>query len=142
MVTFQLHKKGVILIVILSLIVAVLLVAAGFLWGRSSVEPAATGRRPAAAAQTVPANSTTTAEGGRLYTLRVGIEATEEEAQSVVKALAARKLAVTVAPVETSSGAVIYELHTGSYADRSAAARAAAELEDDFQLSAAVVPVP
>jgi hypothetical protein len=142
MVTFQLHRNGVILIVILCLVVAALLVATGYLWHRASVEPAALGRPPAPAAAVTSNPPAPTAEGGRRYTLRVGIERTEEDAKTAVKSLGAKKVAATITPVETSTGDVIYEIHTGSYADRSAAAKAAAELQDELHLTAAVVPAP
>ena len=140
MVTFQLHKKGVLLIVILALLVAVLLVAAGFLWGRNSAATAAAANRPPVQSTAPTAASATAGASGRRYTLRIAIEATEEDAQETVKALKMKKLAGTVAPIETSEGTVLYEIYAGSYPDRAAAAKAAETLEEEHQLTAAVVP--
>jgi hypothetical protein len=135
MVTFQLHRNGVILIVILCVIVAVLLVTAGYVWGKQSAV------RPAAAVVQTPARPKPAEPAPLLrYTLRIGIEATEEEAQAAVKQLAARKLAATIVPVETSGGAVLYEIRTGAYPDRAAAAKAATALQDEHRMPAAVVP--
>ena len=142
MVTFQLHKKGVILIVILCLIVAVLLVAAGYVWGRQSAakQAAAVAQKPAPAK---PASAAPPAPAAPVihYTLRIGIETSEEEAQAKVKELGLKKLAATVVPMETSGGAVLYEIRTGAYPDRAAAAKAATALEENLQMPAAVVPV-
>ena len=142
MVTFQLHRKGVILIAVLAVIVAVLLVAAGYL--AAALRP-----RPPQSAPSVPAVKKPAAPAApkvapkpELFTLRVALLTTEEEAQAEVKRLAVKKLKATVVPAETGEGAVIYEVHVGSYAGRAAAAKAAAQVQKEHGLVAAVVPAP
>ena len=141
MVTFQLHRKGVILIVVMAVIVAVLLVAAGYMAAvmrpRRPARPAtATIKKPALPPAPKPAPQQET------FTLRVAIAMSEEEAAAEVKRLTAKKLKATIVPAETSDGTVIYELHVGTYASRSAAAKAAAELARDHGVEGAVVPAP
>jgi hypothetical protein len=142
MVTFQLHSKGVILVVVMAIVLAVLLVAAGYLAGSARAKKAAAvAAAKAARPKTPPAAPRVAAPpAGDALTLRVGLATTEAEAQEMVKALAARQLSATVVPVQTRDSLILYELHSGRYPTRAAAAAAAASLEKDAGIDAAVVP--
>jgi cell division septation protein DedD len=145
MVTFQLHRKGVILIVIGCVFLAVLLVAVGYLAGvtrgRSSMKPAAAA--PAVAAKTKPATAAPPAAPApqENFSLRVGLVTSEAEAKEEVARLAIKKLTATVIPVERNESEVVYEIHVGRYPDRRAAVEAAQSLRE-HGVDSAVVPAP
>ncbi|HEX7154493.1 MAG TPA: SPOR domain-containing protein [Thermoanaerobaculia bacterium] len=141
-VTFRLHRKGVMLVVLGAVFVAVLIFVGGYLLGKwrgmaavrtpvaVSVPQMPKPQLPAAqpAAPATPADS---------LTLRVGTFTTEEDAKAAMAQLAALKPAVVSQP--TSSGTTLYVLHAGSYRSRGEAAAAAKELEKRG-VSAVVVP--
>jgi cell division septation protein DedD len=144
MVTFQLHRKGVILIVIGCVFLAVLLVAVGYLAGsaraRSSAKPAAAA--PAAAAKSKPAAAPPAAPASQeSFSLRVGLVTSEEEAKAEVARLAVKKLTATVIPVERNESEIVYEIHVGRYPDRRAAVDAA-QLLRERGIDSAVVAAP
>ena len=140
MVKFTLHRKGVILIAILGVVLAVLLVAVGYIAGSLH---ARTTSAAAAAAAPKPATATTSAAAAppESFALRVGIAASEEEANEAVKHFKAKKLAAIVVPAELHDGTVVYEIHAGPYAGRERALAAAEELKNDG-ISSDLVPAP
>lgn len=141
MVTFQLHRKGVILVVILSIVLAVLLAGAGFFAGvaRGRKAAAAAAPKPAAPKKAAAAAPRTNQES---FTLRVALLPTEEEASAEVKRLKIRRIAATVVPAETRDSVVVYEIHVGTYPDRRTALAAADSMQKDHGLPSAVVPSP
>lgn len=141
MVTLQLHRKGVILIGIGCLLLAVLLVAGGYFAGIARARP----RVPAAPAPSVqksarPAAASRAAASREAFSLRVALVMTEEEARAEVKRLSVKRLAATIVPVETNESLVVYEIHVGRYPDRRTAVAAAKSLKTDHALEAAVIP--
>jgi len=136
-VTFQLHRTAVILIAIGGILVAVLLVAFGYLAGTSArVTPSPAVQKPAEP----PKPAEKPPENQEAVALRVGLATTEEDAKQQLQILAMKKLAATIVPIETSNATTIYELHYGHYADRRVAMTAAEELQKNFGVTAAVVP--
>jgi len=143
MVTFRLHRKGVIFIIIGSILAAVLLFACGYL--------VAMRRRPPApvlpvTASVLPAPSTTApaasapAPKGDLLAVRVGVFDTEEEAKTMVQQLAVRKLEAAIVPMTTTDDVKLYTVEVGQYDTRAAAAAAASSLAQEYGLHTAVVP--
>jgi hypothetical protein len=156
-VTFRLHRKGVWLVVIGGLFVAVLIFAAGYLVAYRRLRGGAgtisdsrfpiSGKAVAPAMPKIPAVPVTTLPGNRKseignrdsLTLRVGAYATEEEAKAAMQTLAAAGLKPALVAAPTSGGATLYLLHAGSYPSRAAAAAAVKELEKRG-IAATVVP--
>lgn len=157
MVTFQLHRNGVILVVIGAILFAVLLFAAGYLtaMARGAKLPTATPAIPKVAVPKVPTIAVPTIAVPKVeapkveapkvavpaippetLTLRVGVYATEEEAKAAMTAFAAQK-PVLVAE-KTSDETLLYTVRVGSYASRLDAMKAAAELRKQG-ISAAIV---
>jgi len=137
MVTFQLHRKGVMLIAIGCLLLAVLLLAAGYIAGVPSTQTttavAHAVLKPMAPAVQPPQEA---------FALRVGIETSEDDAKETVKHLAMKKVPAKIVPAETREGNVIYEIQTGHYTDRRQAIAAAHDLKRNSDIQAAIVPAP
>ena len=143
MVTFRLHRMAVIFMIVGAVLVAALLVGAGYLlgkWRRPAAEvvgrlkpaaPLGAAQKPAAV---VPTETT------EPLAVRVAMFDTEEEAKGFVQQLAARKLAASILPVNTSAGMTLYTVQVGSYPTRAAADAAAKSLTDEYGLHTAVVP--
>jgi cell division septation protein DedD len=141
MVKFTLHRKGVILIAILGIVLAVLLVVVGYIAGSLH---ARTTSAAAAAPVPKPATATTASAAAsppESFALRVGIAASEEEANEAVKHFKAKKVAAIVVPAELHDGTVVYEIHAGPYAGREQALAAAEALKNDG-ISSDLVPAP
>jgi cell division septation protein DedD len=144
MVTLRLHKIAVIFIVIGALLLAVLLVGTGYLLGgrraASAVKAAASVPTPAAAApQPAVQPPPTAAAAPEVWTIRVGVCDTEDEAKTLVQQLAARKLTASIVPVNTSAGITLYTVEVGQYATRDAAGAAAKTIAADYGLQTAVI---
>jgi cell division septation protein DedD len=143
MVTFRLHRQGVIFIIIGSILAAVLIFAGGYLVAMRRRPPAPV---PTVAATTPPAPSTMAPAASApapkvdLLAIRVAMFDSEEEAKTLVQQLAARKLDAAVVPLTTSGGVKLYTVEVGQYANRAAAAEAASSLEKEPGLQPAVVP--
>lgn len=140
MVTFRLHRKGVVLVAIGAVLMGFLLFAAGYL---------AALRRPLAPAAAAPAAKKEQPEKqesaakphleDEAFTLRVGAFADEADAKAFVQEMTARGHKPVVAPV-AQSGTVLHMVLIGRYAGRDAAAAAAAELKRKEGIFSAVVP--
>jgi cell division septation protein DedD len=143
MVTFRLHRKGVIFIIFGSILAAVLLFAGGYLVAMRR-RPAAptlpvTASAPPASSTAVPAASAP-APKTDLLAVRVGVFDTEEDAKAMVQQLAARKLEAVVVPMTTTDGIKLYTVEAGQYDTRAAASAAASSLAEEHGLHTAVVP--
>jgi len=139
MVTLRLHKTAVIFIVVGAVLLAVLLVGGGYVWGkwqgrdRLKPVPTVTAAAPANTAATATAPSENLA-------VRVAMFDAEGDAKDFVQQLAARKLAGAIVPLATSAGVTLYTVEVGPYTTRVAADAAAKKLADDYGLHTAVVP--
>lgn len=132
-VTFRLHRRGVILLAVGAVLLGALLFAAGCLTGMRRA-----GRTSAAAAPAVPAvpriaaqpakSAETPAEPEDAYALRVGTFADEAEAKTLADELAAAGHKPAIAPMETSGGVLLHTVRIGPYATREAASEAASGL--------------
>jgi cell division septation protein DedD len=160
MVSFRLHRIGVILLIVGSLFLAVLIFAAGYLAGmkRGAVNIAKpkvpaiptialptlpTAAKPAVAASAGPSSaaSTSSASTDESLALRVGAFISEEDAKASVQQLAVYKLQGVIVPVAVDGGP-LYTVQVGHYTSREAAAKAAEKMEKEHGLQAAVVPAP
>ena len=141
MVKFTLHRKGVILIAILGVVLAVLLVVVGYIAGSLHARRTSAAAGAAAPKPAKPATTSAAAAPPESFALRVGIAASEEEANEAVKHFKAKKLAAIVVPAELHDGTVVYEIHAGPYAGREQALAAAEVLKNDG-ISADLVPAP
>ena len=146
MVTFRLHRGGVILAVILALVFAILIFAAGYLTAtarRRAVVPAAPAKsaaKPAAAPQT-PATASS-APAAQALTIRAGAFATEEEAKALAGKLTAGKIESRIVPFETAEGTTLYLVLAGSYTTRPEALAAMSQIEQKEGVTGAVIPLP
>lgn len=143
-VTWRLHKKGVMLLAGGCLLVSILTFVAGYILGHrtariATVPPAAAAKKaaPKPAAKAAPAKP---AEPPQNLALRVALFTSEEDAKALVAHLAAAKLEATVIPMPTSSGLTIYSVEAGHYTNRGDALKAAHTLEENHGLNATVVP--
>jgi cell division septation protein DedD len=155
MVTFQLHRTGVVLLVIGSLLVGGLLFAGGYLAAmRRSPAPAPRvavpvvpkvppvnaalmpGATPAAAATPAPAAPAPPPEH---YAIRAGLFTSNEEATAYLQQLTARKLTANIASMPTTSGPTLYAVRIGDYPTRRAAATAAEALQREHGINGAIV---
>lgn len=145
MVKFTLHRKGVILIAVLCVVLAVLLVVVGYIGGslhaRSKSAAAVTPPAHAATATTATTAAAAPAPPPESFALRVGIAASEDEANEAVKHFKAKKVAAIVVPAELHDGTVVYEIHAGPYAGRQQALAAAEALKNDG-IQSDLVPAP
>ena len=141
MVKFTLHRKGVILIAILCVVLAVLLIVVGYLAGslRVPTKSAAVVPPPKPAATTTTTSAP--APPPESFALRVGIAASEEEANEAVKHFKAKKLAAIIVPAELHDGTMVWEIHAGPYAGREQALAAAEALKNDG-IPSDLVPAP
>lgn len=138
MVTFRLHRSGVVLLVVCGVIVAVLLFAAGWIGGMQHVPAAPPVGRAEARPTPPPAPPPTPAPVEEPLTLRLGAFVTEEEAKAFVQSLAARKIDAAIIPIPSGS-ATVYTVLSGHYTTHDAAVAAAASLEKQG-LDAVIVP--
>jgi len=142
MVTMRLHRNGVILAVLLALVMAILIFAAGYLTAtivrkpevrRVVVNaPAAAPAKPAAK----PAKTTTP------VTIRAGAFATEDEAKALVQKLAANQFESRIVSSETEEGTALFLVLVGSYATRDEAMRDMSRMEQNVGINAAIIPAP
>jgi len=163
MVTFSLHRNGVVLLALGALLLGGLLYLAGCLVGQrhaaaalaAGTPPAlprpgkaAAVKLPAAKAPAVPgvpgvpAAATAAAAAPETFALRAGAFTDEAEAKALAQDLAGRGLQASVVAVPTSGGALLHTVVAGNYASRQAAAAAAAELARRQGLSLTVVARP
>jgi septal ring-binding cell division protein DamX len=156
-VTWRLHRKGVILAVFALLVFSILVFAAGYmtaLMRNPSAKPVAAktttaAKPPAATPGTAPTTTTTTQAAMTTrsapppsvpLTLRLAVFASEEEAKAYVKELAAVELKGTIAAMPTRDGPVLYAVESGQYKTRQEALAAAEILEREHAMRPTVVP--
>lgn len=143
MITFRLHRKGVVLVALGAVLMGALLFAAGYLTARR--RPLA--QVPARPAASAPKHGKTEKQESaakphiedEAFTLRVGAFADEADAKAFVQELTGRGLKPVVAAV-AQKGVLLHTVLIGRYAGRDAAASAAAELKRKEGISAAVIP--
>jgi len=168
MVTFRLHRKGVVLLALGAVLLGVLLYMAGCLVGQRRggaarlgrpaglpkvAAPAAALKRPALRAPAAPALPAAPAvppvpaaslvpAAPQAFALRAGAFTDEAEAKALVQDLASRGLQASLVPVPAGGGAVLQTVLLGRYASREEAAAALAELARREGISAVVVAAP
>jgi cell division protein FtsN len=145
MVTFQLHRTGVVLLVIGSLLVGGLLFAGGYLAGMRRAPaprvalPVAPKAPPVNAALVPAAAPAAPATPPEHYAIRAGLFTSNEEATAYLQQLTARKLTATIASMPTTSGPTLYAVRIGDYPTRRAAAAAAETLQREHGINGAIV---
>jgi cell division septation protein DedD len=143
-VTFQLHRIGVALLVIGSLLLAVLIFAAGYITGTATIKPPSSATRNAQPAAPPPPTTTTAPATAPAPTeeplaLRVGMFANEDDARALVQQLAAAGMKPSIVTIQ-SSAAVLYTVQVGPYKTRAEADAAAAALQKQQGIGVVVVP--
>ncbi len=146
MVTFRLHRSGVILGVVFGVVLAVLIYAAGVLTAKFWTSapkpvqrragfspPKATPERRAEARPTLPKES---------LTLRVAVLTSEEDAKAQIASLTAMGLKPSIIQMPTSSGVTLHNLIVGHFETRAAANAAAKELQSRLGFLPVVIPAP
>ena len=143
-VTFRLHRRGVILLALGSILLGALLFAAGCLAGMRRAE------RTAAAAPAIPAppaplkpkppEAPKDEQVEEAYALRVGTFADEAEAKTFADELAAAGQKPAISPMPTSGGVMLHAVSVGPYPSRDAASEAATGLARRG-ISAVIVPM-
>ena len=149
--TFQLHRKGVVLIVLGCIVIAVLLTLAGYFAGvahataaqtKETPATAAAGPAPAVAAPPGVAPPPAAARPPEEFAIRLGQATSEEEAKALQAELKVREIDTTIVTLPTESGVPIFSLLAGRYPSRAAAAEDATKLEDRKGVAAVIVPAP
>lgn len=151
MVTFRLHRSGVILLAVFCVVLAVLIYVAGVLtarfWRAAAPAPVATAPgRPVAGATAgeAPAlqKQPATPASRESLTLRVAVLTDEEDAKEQIARLTAMGLEPSVVQVPTSSGVMLHNVLVGRFETRSAANAAARELQSRLGFLPVVIPAP
>ena len=153
MVTFRLHRIGVILIVIGVVLFSILIFAGGYIAGRVEGKKIALkkpelklplpaprgegGQRPGEGQAAKPQEPTAPTE---TFTIRAGTYATDADAKAVVARLAARKIDATIESRTTSEGTNFFVVFAGKFNNRDEASKVASTLADEERLDTAVVP--
>jgi hypothetical protein len=75
------------------------------------------------------------------FAVRAGLFPSNEEATAFAQQLTARKLDATVAAMPTSSGAMLYTVRFGQYANRNDAAAAMFKFRHDYGIDGAIVTI-
>jgi cell division septation protein DedD len=154
MVTVQLHRSGVVFVVIGSLLLGGLLFAGGYLAGmrHGSIaapkapaipKPARTATLPAAVIAPGSPKSAATKPQAKpeQLAIRVGLFVSKEDATAFAQQLTARKLEAAIASSPTSNGATLYSVNVGHYTSRHEAAAAAQTMKRELGIDGAVVTV-
>lgn len=146
MVTFRLHRSGVILLVVFCVILAVLIYAAGYLTASYRSQSRSTIAKPKVTKKaTPPPRKTQPAKNAEPYErlmLRVAVLTNEEDAKALVATLTADGFKAAIIPMPTPQGVVLHSVVVGHYETRSAANKAAEELQSQLGYLPAVVPAP
>lgn len=139
MITWRLHRKGVVLVSIGAVLMGFLMFAAGYLTAlRRPMPPAAAPAPKKERAEKQESKAKPHIED-EAFTLRVGAFADEADAKAFVQELTARGHRPVVAAV-AQNGVVLHMVLIGRYMGRDAAAEAAAELKRKEGIFSAVVP--
>ena len=139
MITWRLHRKGVVLVAIGVVLMGFLMFAAGYLTAlRRAVPPAAVPAPKPAKTEKQESAAKPHIED-EAFTLRLGAFADEADAKAFAQEMTARGLKPVMAAV-AQNGVVLHMVLIGRYAGRDAAAEAAAELKRKQGIFSAVVP--
>lgn len=146
MVTFRLHRSGVILVVVFGVVLAGLLYAAGVLtakfWTAAPPQrPKPIALKPRATPPVVNRQAPPSAAKENL-TLRVAVLTSEEDAKAQMASLAAMGLKPSVVQMPTSSGVMLHNVVVGHFETRAAANAAAKELQSRLGFLPVVIPAP
>jgi cell division septation protein DedD len=165
-VKFQLHRTGIVLIVIGCIVISLLLVAAGYVTGyakgsgafaalkgasgaglkpaglKPGLHPAATAPVAAAAPASRPGFSPAppAAPPPEAFSLRVGKTWNEEAAKAWQTELKGKEITAVIVAMPAENGVTIYSVEIGRYPDRHAAADEAERLKDRQGIETVVVP--
>jgi hypothetical protein len=153
MVTFRLHRSGVILLVVFCVVLVVLVYAAGVLtagsWnaGRGFSPPPPVARAPVVAPAPAggglkPRPTLKAAAPGESLTLRVAVLTSEEDAKAELANLTAMGLKPAVVQMVTTSGVTLHNVVVGHFETRAAANAAAKELQSRLGFLPVVIPAP
>jgi len=158
MVTFRLHRRGVVLLVVFGIVLAVLIYVAGYMTAarvaRSTAEvpsrkiptnavPRSTPKTPSAEKAPQPSNEQrVTSVPSDPLTLRIAIHTTEEDAKAQIAILAAQGLQPSIVQAPTSSGVTLHTVIVGRYDTRAAANAAAAQLQRRLGFLPVIIPAP
>ncbi|HYC88538.1 MAG TPA: SPOR domain-containing protein [Thermoanaerobaculia bacterium] len=147
MVTFRLHRSGVILLVVLCVVLSILIYVAGYVtavYTRPAVAERRTGFSPSKAPAPPPRGRAearpTLSEPREALTLRVSIATSEEEAKGELARLTGFGLQPVIVQMPTSAGVTLYNICVGRYETRSAANAAAKELQSRLGFLPVIVP--
>lgn len=144
MVTFRLHRSGVILMVVFCVVLAILIYVAGYLTAVYTRRPPAPPPKLVAAAAPkpapMPAKKAAVTEPKESLTLRLSVMTSEEDAKAELARLAGFGLKPEIVQMPTSSGVTLYNVCTGHYETRSAANAAAKELQSRLGFLPVIVP--
>lgn len=150
MVTFRLHRSGVILLVVFCVVLSILIYVAGYLTAVYTSRPAVAERRTGISLSKAPAPppppkgraeaQPTSGEPKESLTLRLAVLTSEEEAKAELARLAGFGLQPVIVQMPTSAGVTLYSVCAGSYETRSAATAAAKELQSRLGFSPVIVP--
>ena len=148
MVTFRLHRSGVILLVVFTVVLAILIYVAGYLtavYTRPAVAERTTGVSPSKAPAPTPTKGRaearpTFAEPQEALTLRLSVLTSEEDAKAELARLAGLGLKPEIVQMPTTSGVTLYNVVVGRYETRSAANAAAGQLQSRLGFTPVIVP--
>ena len=150
MVTFRLHRFGVILLVVFTVVLAILIYVAGYLtavYTRPAVAERRTGFSPSKAQAPAPTPTKgraearpTFAEPTEALTLRLSVLTSEEDAKAELARLAGLGLKPEIVQMPTTSGVTLYNVVIGRYETRSAANAAAGQLQSRLGFTPVIVP--
>ena len=145
MVTFRLHRSGVILLAIFGVVLAVLIFAAGVLtarfWTSAPPRPKVGGLKPRPT-PTVNRQPPTSPAPKENLTLRVAVLTSEEDAKTQLASLTAMGLKPSTIQMPTTSGVTLYTIVVGHFETRAAANAAAKELQSRLGFLPVVIPAP
>lgn len=155
MVTFRLHRSGVILLVVFALVLAVLIYVAGYMTAlRVARSTAGVPPRPTAPAAVAPPTQTSPSAPkspppgneqrviSEPLTLRIAVHTSEEDAQAQIATLTAQGLQPAIVQAATTSGVTLHNVVVGRYETRDAANAAAAQLQRRLGFLPVIVPAP
>jgi cell division septation protein DedD len=143
MVTFRLHRNGVILSVILALLFSVLIFAAGYVASNLRRKSPVVSKPAIAAKPDAPKAPPSAPQAAvNSWTIRLGVFGSEEEAKALAARIAKGKLETVLSTAETADGTKLYIVTSGHYAKREDAAVAAAKFDADYGLNAVMISAP
>jgi cell division septation protein DedD len=154
MVTFRLHRSGVILLIVFGIVLAILIYVAGYMSAlRVARSTAGVPSRPnvhavVAPTQTVPSapKSPPPSNEQRVtsepLTLRIAVHTSEEDANAQIATLTGQGLQPAIVQASTTSGVTLHNIIVGRYETRDAANAAAAQLQRRLGFMPVIVPAP